>query len=65
MNTLYCTGCSLSYGIKLTHFSGRKNYLTELKNEYVKFQNKTLIKIKKIFYERHNLCLKKPLTLGA
>ena len=38
---LYCynksTGCSLSYAIKKTHFSGRKKNLTELKIKYVKF----------------------------
>ena len=29
-----------------THFSGRKNYFTELKIKYVKFQNSTFMKIK-------------------
>ena len=47
------------------HFSGRKNYLTELKIEYIKFQNKTFIKIKKYFMKDKNLFVKKPFTLDA
>ena len=50
---------------KKTHFSGRKNYLTELKMKYVKFQNYTFMKIKTYFMKDKNLCLKKPRTLGA
>ena len=34
---------------ELTHFSGRKNYLTKLKIKYIKFQNYAFIKIKKYF----------------
>ena len=38
------------------HFSDRKNYLTELKIKYVKFQIYAFIKIKKYFVKDKNLC---------
>jgi hypothetical protein len=51
--------------VKKMYFSGRKNYLTEPKIKYVKFQNYAFMKIKKYFMKDKNLCLKKPCTLGA
>ena len=50
---------------KVNAFSGRKNYLKELKIKYVKFQNYAFMKIKKYFMKDKNLYLKKPRTLGA